>query len=78
MPGPEVSLDKSRRDGPVIQCGLLTPPGLLIYGSWVDGASIWLVALYLAVFLGLLAIGLFLVNRRNAQELVGRQPTSAS
>jgi len=50
----------------------------LIYGSWVDGASIWLVALYLAVFLGLLAIGLFLVNRRNAQELVGRQPTSAS
>jgi hypothetical protein len=49
----------------------------LIYGSWVDGASIWLVAFYLAVFLGLLAAGLFLVNRRNAQEPVGRQPTSA-
>jgi hypothetical protein len=50
----------------------------LIYGSWIDGASLWLVALYLAVFLALLAIGLFLVNRRNAHERVGHQPTSAS
>ena len=37
----------------------------LIYGVWVDGASIWLVALYLAAFLALLSLGLYLVNRRN-------------
>ncbi len=41
----------------------------LIYGSWVDGASIWLIALYLVAFLGLLALGLYLVNRRNLKKL---------
>jgi len=34
-----------------------------LYGRWVDGASAWLVAGYLAVFLGLLAGGLALAGR---------------
>jgi len=37
----------------------------LIYGAWVDGASIGLVALYLVLFLATLATVLWLVNRRN-------------
>jgi uncharacterized membrane protein YraQ (UPF0718 family) len=37
----------------------------LIYGSWVDGASAGTIGLYLAVFLGLLAGVLWVVNRRN-------------
>jgi uncharacterized membrane protein YraQ (UPF0718 family) len=37
----------------------------LIYGAWVDGASLWLLAVYLVASLSLLAIGLFLVDRRN-------------
>jgi len=49
----------------------------LIYGIWVDGTSIWLVALYLAIFLALLALGLFLVNKRNVLKSAGQQPTSA-
>ncbi len=40
----------------------------LIYGAWVDGASVGLVALYLAVFLSLLSGLLWFVNRRNAQK----------
>ena len=42
----------------------------LIYGSWVDGASVWLVALYLVVFLAVLALSLYLMNKRNLQERV--------
>ncbi len=42
----------------------------LIYGAWVDGASLGLVALYLALFLALLAGMLWLVNRRNKQKTV--------
>jgi hypothetical protein len=34
-----------------------------MYGRWVDGASAWLVAGYLSVFLGLLAGGLALASR---------------
>ncbi len=36
----------------------------LIYGTWVDGASLGLIALYLGAFLGLLGIILYLVNRQ--------------
>jgi hypothetical protein len=39
----------------------------LIYGSWVDGASLGRIAVYLAGFLGLLASGLFLAGRRSAR-----------
>lgn len=36
----------------------------LLYGSWVNGASIWLILLILAVFLGVIAISLVWINRR--------------
>jgi uncharacterized membrane protein YraQ (UPF0718 family) len=42
----------------------------LIYGVWVDGASVWLIALYLAAFLAVLALSLYLMNKRNLQETV--------
>ena len=41
----------------------------LIYGAWVDGASVGLVALYLVAFLALLAGLLWFVNRRNVQKM---------
>lgn len=43
--------------------GLFSALAGLIYGAWVDGASIGLVALYLLVFLAALALLLWLVNR---------------
>jgi hypothetical protein len=42
----------------------------LIYGSWVDGASVWLIGLYLVAFLIILALSLYLMNKRNLQERV--------
>ena len=41
----------------------------LIYGAWVDGASVGLVALYLILFLALLSSSLWFVNRRNVQRM---------
>jgi uncharacterized membrane protein YraQ (UPF0718 family) len=41
----------------------------LIYGAWVDGASIVLVVLYLLAFLVLLSGLLWFVNRRNLQKV---------
>ena len=41
----------------------------LIYGAWVDGASVGLVTLYLILFLALLSGSLWLVNRRNVQRM---------
>lgn len=41
----------------------------LIYGAWVDGAGIGLVALYLILFLALLSGSLWFVNRRNVQKM---------
>jgi uncharacterized membrane protein YraQ (UPF0718 family) len=40
----------------------------LIYGSWVDGSSPWLIAAYLLAFIGLLAAVLAGINRRNLQK----------
>jgi hypothetical protein len=37
----------------------------LIYGAWVDGASLWMLAVYLVASLSVLAVGLYLVDRRN-------------
>jgi uncharacterized membrane protein YraQ (UPF0718 family) len=37
----------------------------LIYGSWIDGTSLGLIALYLGLFLAALAAGLWWVSRRN-------------
>lgn len=42
----------------------------LIYGSWVDGASLWLTAIYLGAFLGALAIILGWVNHHNHPQTV--------
>jgi uncharacterized membrane protein YraQ (UPF0718 family) len=36
----------------------------LLYGAWVDGASLWLILAGLAVFLGLLVLSLWLIGRR--------------
>ncbi len=49
----------------------------LIYGAWIDGTSLWLIALYLAAFLGLLALGLYLVNQRNVQKAAALQQAAA-
>jgi len=37
----------------------------LIYGAWVDGASAGMILLYLATFMGILSLTLYLVSRRN-------------
>ncbi len=42
----------------------------LIYGAWVDGASLGLVAIYLLAFLAVLTLLLWLVNRRNAVKVI--------
>lgn len=45
----------------------------LIYGTWVNGASVGLAALYLTAFLILLAGVLWLVNRRNEMALLAHK-----
>ena len=45
----------------------------LIYGAWIDGASIGRILLYLVLALGLLALGLWWVSRRNAARAVELQ-----
>jgi hypothetical protein len=40
----------------------------LIYGSWVDGASLGRIVVYLAGFLALLAAGLYVAGRRSAAQ----------
>jgi hypothetical protein len=42
----------------------------LMYGSWVDGASLGLIIFYLAAFLAVLAVSLWLINRRNSVAMV--------
>jgi uncharacterized membrane protein YraQ (UPF0718 family) len=49
----------------------------LIYGAWVDGTSLGLLALGLGIFLALLAFGLYLVNLRNERKSTVPQPTLA-
>lgn len=39
----------------------------LLYGAWVDGASIWLILASLAAFLALLVLALWLIGRRFGQ-----------
>jgi uncharacterized membrane protein YraQ (UPF0718 family) len=41
----------------------------LIYGAWADGASPALVVLYLVIFLTVLSLSLWGVNRRNARKI---------
>jgi hypothetical protein len=42
----------------------------LIYGAWVDGASVWLLAFYLAGFLVILSGGLWVVSRRHTSAVI--------
>ena len=42
----------------------------LMYGAWVDGASLGLVALYLSLFLAALAGIMWLVDRRNGEAAI--------
>jgi hypothetical protein len=48
----------------------------LIYGAWVDGAGLGLIILYLALFLGALAAGLWWLNRRNQAKALASQSAS--
>ncbi len=41
----------------------------LLYGTWVDGASLWLIGAYAAGLIAVLAAGLWWVNRRSAVTL---------
>jgi hypothetical protein len=45
----------------------------LTYGSWVDGASLGVIVLYLGLFLAALAIGLWWIGRRNQTSDKARQ-----
>ncbi len=49
----------------------------LLYGAWVDGTPAWAIGLYLAAFLGLLALGLWLVSRRNHIRELAMQRASS-
>ena len=44
-----------------------------IYGTWVDGASLEMVILYLALFLGLLSLALWLVSRKNSTAVLAHK-----
>jgi hypothetical protein len=41
----------------------------LLYGAWIDGTSLGLILLYLLAFLGLLALVLWLVGKRNGVKV---------
>jgi len=45
----------------------------LMYGAWVDGTNVWLLLLYLAAFIGLLAFGLHLIGRRGQRALAAAE-----
>lgn len=47
----------------------------LIYGAWIDGASLLRLGLYLSGFLGVLAAILYLVNRWNHRALLTKTAT---
>lgn len=49
----------------VVWVALFSTLAGLLYGAWNDGTSLWLIALYLAAFVAVLAGGLALVSRRN-------------
>jgi hypothetical protein len=40
----------------------------LTFGAWIDGASVWLLAGYLAAFVAMLAVGLYAMNHRPLQK----------
>jgi hypothetical protein len=50
----------------------------LIYGAWVDGVGDGWIVLYLATFLGLLALALYLMNKHNTRNAETRMASSHS
>jgi len=42
----------------------------LLYGSWVNGASLWLIAIYLVVFMVVLTLALWVASRRPSQPVL--------
>jgi hypothetical protein len=46
----------------------------LLYGAWIDGTSIWTLILYVLAFLGVLAAGLWWIDRRNRRVLALAHP----
>ena len=49
----------------------------LIYGAWVDGTPLGLLALYLAALIAALGVALWLVGRRNQKKMMTLQKVSA-
>jgi hypothetical protein len=47
----------------------------LIYGAWVDGTPLGLLAMYLAALVAALGLALWLVGRRNHQKMVAAEST---
>ncbi|NMC12598.1 MAG: permease [Chloroflexi bacterium] len=50
----------------------------IIYGAWVDSASLGVLAAYLAVFIAALAAALWIVNRRNHKKLIAEVGESSA
>jgi uncharacterized membrane protein YraQ (UPF0718 family) len=48
----------------------------LIYGAWVNGASAWLILVYVVAFLAVLSFGLYLAGRRNRAQVLAKVPAS--
>jgi len=48
----------------------------LIYGAWVDGTPLGLLAMYLAVLMAMLGFALWLVGRRNHQKMMAAESAS--
>jgi uncharacterized membrane protein YraQ (UPF0718 family) len=45
----------------------------LLYGAWVDGASVWLILGYLAAITAVLALGLWLLGRRDRRTEIAAE-----
>jgi hypothetical protein len=52
----------------VVWVALFSTVAGLIYGAWVDGMSLGLVAIYLGLFLTVLVLALWLVRHRNHRQ----------
>lgn len=48
----------------------------LLYGAWVNGTGIWILAIYLAVFIVFLAVIFWLVDRKKTRKMLGDQASA--
>jgi len=60
----------------VVWVALFSTLAGLIYGAWVDGAPLGLLALYLAALIAVLGLSLWLVGRRNQQKITAAESAS--